>query len=244
MKIDLTDRRNIYFVGDLHGDFKALQFALKELGFTYRDAIVSVGDLIDRGDYNLETLMFFMYTENAYAVRGNHEDMAIQGCVYGMRDQYHIWMMNGGAWALEYPTGMINGLLTELDKKLPIAIEVQVENFKIGVCHAELPTDDWYTFYTQVDNYNGWFQKAIWGRRRIKEDYREIPDVHAVIHGHSVNPEVVIKGNQLWIDTGSVFDSGSSKYGLTILKFDRTNGEFEQYRISRDSGEVSGFIIE
>lgn len=237
--IDITDRRNIYFVGDLHGDWKALKFFLDQVSFNYRDIIVSVGDLIDRGDYNLEVVNFFLYTENAYAVRGNHEDMAIQGMLHGERNQAASWVMNGGDWSLDYPNGMIEGLLRQIEKEFPLYLTLRHENTKFGVTHAECPTENWEDYVQRAGKYFPDDNRALWGRDAIRGGrFSNIRGVDYTIHGHSVRSGVTCIGNQMWIDTGSVFDGGDRKYALTIAEWD--NGGWVYHRIIRNHFEKGG----
>lgn len=244
MKLDVLDKRNVYFVGDLHGDWKALDFFLKQVKFNYRDVIISVGDLFDRGSKNLEVLNFFLFTENAYAVRGNHEDMAIQGVVHGDNQWAMCWMQNGGDWMLDYPQEMLEGILRQVEKQFPFAIEVNHGNYKIGVTHAECPTEHWQDYYGQAGKFYKWDKDAIWGRRNVKGNgLSEVKGVHATIHGHSVRSKVVTVGNQYWIDTGSVFDAGSGEYGLTVLEFEPSDGTFTTHRVERDCFEPGGLKL-
>lgn len=239
--IDITDRRNIYFVGDLHGDWKALSFFLKSVGFTYRDVIISVGDLIDRGEQNLEVVNFFLHTENAYAVLGNHEDMAIQGLVHGDSQWAMCWIQNGGEWHLNYPHGMLEGLLREMEAKMPHCLTFRFENTTFGVTHAECPTENWEDYVQRAGKYYPDDKKAIWGRRCIKGDgWKNISAVDYTIHGHSVRSHVTAIGNQRWIDTGSVFDGGDRKYALTVLEWDKEKKDFLNHRIVRDPFEPGG----
>lgn len=238
-RIDLLDRRRIFFVGDLHGDWKALHFFLQSVKFTYRDAIVSVGDLIDRGDDSLKVLNFFLFTENAYAVRGNHEDMAIRALLYNDENQAYSWMCNGGEWMMDYPREMLKGMMSTVSHVFPLGLQVEIGNTKIGVLHAECPTDDWEIFKNQVAQYYPWKNNAVWGRNKIEgSGTGTIKGVDWTIHGHTVRKGVTTIGNQMWIDTGSVFDVGSGKYALTVLEWD--NGGFTTHRIERDAYEPKG----
>lgn len=233
-RIDLTDFRRVFFVGDLHGDWKAFNYFLESVGFTYRDAIVSVGDLIDRGNYNIEVVNFFLFSDNAFAVRGNHEDMAIRGVLGKEPNQAAGWISNGGAWMLEYPTPMIDGMLRCMAQDMPVALQVHIGNAKIGVVHAECPIDDWETFGNQLHQYAPWQHRAIWGRNNIEGNgLRNIKNIDFVISGHSVKSGVTEVGNQIWIDTGSVFDRGDNKYGLTIAEWQE--GGFAYHRVWRDT---------
>lgn len=238
---DITDRRNVYFIGDLHGDWKALKFFLDQVSFNYRDILISVGDLIDRGNNSLEVLSFFLYTPNAYAVLGNHEDMAIRGLVHGDAQWGGCWMQNGGIWSLDYPIDMITGLMRKVEDTFPLAMTFRHENTKFGVTHAECPTEHWEDYVSQAGKYHPWDKDAIWGRRCIKGGrFTQIKGVNWTIHGHSVRNEVTTIGNQKWIDTGSVFDVGTGKYALTILEWDTDTKEFVTHRIERDCFEPKG----
>ena len=75
-------------VGDIHGQVKKLQYLLAKLGYRQSDQgychteykMIFVGDLIDRGDYQLETLNLvkdMVDNQNAYVIMGNHEFNAI-----------------------------------------------------------------------------------------------------------------------------------------------------------------------
>lgn len=55
--INGAEWRNIQVVGDLHGCNTLLMEKLDEVGFdTSRDLLISVGDLTDRGEENVECL--------------------------------------------------------------------------------------------------------------------------------------------------------------------------------------------
>lgn len=75
-------------IGDIHGQAKKLQQLLIKLGYQKSDQgfhhpdfkVIFVGDFIDRGPYQLETLQIvkeMVDNGNAYAVMGNHEFNAI-----------------------------------------------------------------------------------------------------------------------------------------------------------------------
>lgn len=234
--IDLTDRRNIYFVGDVHGDWKALCFLLESLKFNYRDAIICVGDLIDRGPHNLEVVNFFLNTPNAWAVRGNHEDMLIQGALHGQQNQLASHLCNGGEWILDMPQVTIEGFAKLLEDNLPVALRFRHENTTFGVTHAEMPVDDWEMFEKHHIKSGRIQQRAMWGRGNIKgKGYKHIKGIDFTIHGHSVRKDVTTIGNQWWIDTGSVFDTGSGDYGLSCIEFLKDKKDFEVFTVRRQA---------
>ena len=64
-----------YVVGDIQGCFKPFQQLLERVNFNPdKDVIWSVGDLINRGPNNLDTLRWFYdRRDNVVTVLGNHE---------------------------------------------------------------------------------------------------------------------------------------------------------------------------
>lgn len=79
--VDFNGDTPIAFVGDLHGDLKALTAVLKTMWSIIEASnglLVFLGDYIDRGYSQLETLatvllLKILYPENVVLLRGNHE---------------------------------------------------------------------------------------------------------------------------------------------------------------------------
>lgn len=102
----------IYVTSDLHGcppeKFRAL---LDKAGFTEDDFLYILGDVIDRGEYGAELLLWISQQTNMQLLLGNHESMLLD-CDYLFADInpfslarlnmqriniYRNWLMNGGA---------------------------------------------------------------------------------------------------------------------------------------------------
>ena len=68
----------VYVTSDLHGypleKFKAL---LTKAGFSGKDELFVLGDVIDRGPDGIRLLRWLMLQSNAYFLLGNHEDMML-----------------------------------------------------------------------------------------------------------------------------------------------------------------------
>jgi serine/threonine protein phosphatase 1 len=202
-----------FAVGDIHGHFTALQHRLAEIGFDRdRDRLFSVGDLVDRGPESDRALEWIGLTW-FHAVRGNHEDMAIRWPSGNMdRDNYAA---NGGSWNLTNPRYLqvefSDGLGT-----LPLAIEVETESGRVGIVHADCPCKTWDAFTAALDNADlptklrkAIFETALWSRDRIQaEDLTTIPDVRAVIVGHTPLKRPAVLGNVHYIDTGGWLRDG------------------------------------
>jgi predicted phosphodiesterase len=77
-----TPRRNVYYVGDLHGDLQSAQ-AARDLLQNNRDAsMVFLGDYADRGMQQVETVnlvysLAIEYPKRVIALRGNHESDSV-----------------------------------------------------------------------------------------------------------------------------------------------------------------------
>lgn len=77
---------SIYAIGDIQGCFEPLQNLLRKIRFNSdNDQLWFVGDLVNRGPHNLETLRFVKRLgENAITVLGNH-DLHLLAIAYGHR---------------------------------------------------------------------------------------------------------------------------------------------------------------
>ena len=60
-------------IGDIHGCYDEFQTLLDKAGLTEGDAIVSVGDCVDRGPDTPAVLAFFQKTPSAFLLMGYHE---------------------------------------------------------------------------------------------------------------------------------------------------------------------------
>jgi len=68
--------KEVWIVGDIHGYYGLFSELLRQIDYRPdTHLVVSVGDLVDRGENSPAVVQWFR--ENGYAVRGNHEDMWI-----------------------------------------------------------------------------------------------------------------------------------------------------------------------
>lgn len=207
LRINGDQYRHIWVVGDIHGCFNLLKRNMYRIDFDKeKDLLISVGDLIDRGDQNVECLD--LINERWFrAVRGNHEKMAIDVVMHkGNRD---CWLANGGFWFLSIDPDEAIRTATNISyaEMLPLIIEVNAGGKKTVIAHADYPSDE-YEFGKPVDE-----QYVIWSRERIgDENVREIKGADLFLFGHTPMIKGIEKrANQEYIDTGAVFG-----YGLTM----------------------------
>ena len=67
----------IYCMSDLHGCYNAYLSMLEQIGFSDRDTLYILGDVIDRGPQSIRILQDMMMRANVFPILGNHEYAAI-----------------------------------------------------------------------------------------------------------------------------------------------------------------------
>ncbi|MBJ9837876.1 metallophosphoesterase [Citrobacter portucalensis] len=202
-RINGADWRNIFVVGDLHGCYTLLMNELEKVSFDPAcDLLISVGDLVDRGAENVECLDLITMPWFR-AVRGNHEQMMVDGL--SKHGNVNHWIANGGGWFfyLDYDKEVLAKALVNKVAELPLIIELVTGDKKYVICHADYPYDE-YEFDKPVD-----FQLVIWNRERIADSQdglaKEIKGADLFIFGHTPARQPLKHANQMYIDTGAVF---------------------------------------
>ena len=251
--LDIPDDKNVYIIGDIHGNYGFYQRTLLELGITDDDVVISVGDLIDRGQYNEKMLQEFLDKPNRYMVLGNHEDMMIRGLTD--KRWYDTWLYNGGDKTLE-ELGSDNVLhYCELLSDVPYIIELNHRGYKLGISHAAIPNFSNITHWEEIKRFaeenEEYRQYLLWDRDAIDfamHDWeipqeqklkRVIEGVNYVIHGHTGVPNKFQFGNRVWIDT----QFRANKF--TVAYMDTTEGVMKFKSVIADEwGTDNGYRIE
>lgn len=217
-KFDKNKDGDDFVVGDIHGCFSLLRDEMTKVGFDHhRDRLFSVGDLVDRGPESNQVLHWLGKTW-FYAVRGNHEQMAID--YFEARDQGYNYSRNGGQWFIDLDP-YTQGLIVDRFKKLPFAFEIETDHGPVGIIHAEVPKDDWNTVSKMTGTYDK--ETALWSRNKIMaSNTNDIENIRRVYVGHTPLKEVAVLGNVHYIDTGAVYAEAKGK--LTIVNITNTIG--------------------
>ncbi|MDH0033061.1 MULTISPECIES: metallophosphoesterase [unclassified Acinetobacter] len=212
----------LFVIGDLHGCYTLLMNKLAALEFNFQqDLLVSVGDLVDRGNENLECLS--LIDEPWFkAIRGNHEQMCIEATVDDEMEEMHAY--HGGAWLYQLPLNQQETIIEQC-RNLPIILEIHHNQKTYGFVHADIHINDWEEFKQEVlkNNYfikgeQSAMQIALWHRGRVRFSkynpaYKMVTGVDEIYFGHTVVKEPIQHENCFFIDTGAVF--GGS---LTVLE--------------------------
>lgn len=235
LQITIPDDKELYIVGDLHGNAKLYDLTKKEFGITDNDIVFSLGDIVDRGKNSTKLLFEFLFQDNRYMISGNHEMMMVDGLTN--REWYHCHFQNGGDELYNElgKTGV--EFFAQYLKDLPMIIEIHHRNMKIGLVHGAVPLrfTDWNEFIKQSSTLNSKIvEECIWSRSDF--DYAKqnttyhsprISNIDYVISGHSGVYEPLIYGNRIWCDTQ--FCTGD----LTVIQ--PQDGKLRYYRRERDA---------
>lgn len=216
LALDTNATGKDYVVGDLHGTYDKLMSALDKLGFDRNvDRLLSTGDLIDRGEKNIESINL-IFEPWFHAVRGNHEEMMIN--TYINHDSPSMWVYNGGSWIYNHDETELVSLARSL-AFLPYVITVGTGDQRFNICHAELQTLDPVTQeVTPVDNatIDDWkfrssdIENITWGRTVIRSFGQLHPQYHSsdlsvTFVGHTPIKTPLRVQQQIYIDGGAVF---------------------------------------
>lgn len=127
-----------YVVGDIHGCYSLLNFALEQLNFDYqKDRLISLGDIIDRGP---ESHLCIKLLEQSWfkAISGNHESMFCN-----FEKDKTTFLMNGGEWIFKHDHEGFHSQqewyehYKSITQALPRAATVKTpQGFAIGLIHA------------------------------------------------------------------------------------------------------------
>ena len=91
-------------VGDIHGCYVEFQELCHLVSFGARDALVTVGDFLDRGPDSWKVAAFFRDLPNAFSVLGNHE-RRVAGTIRGTSKP--AWSRNKLSPCCKRRTGII-----------------------------------------------------------------------------------------------------------------------------------------
>lgn len=213
-----------FAVGDVHGHFTRLQAALDAAGFDPAvDRLFSVGDLVDRGPESLDADDWLLRKPWFHAIRGNHEQMAIESYEGGKGSrQCSLHFINGGAWFYAL-SSIEQGRYSSIFSDLPLLIEVQTATGRVGLVHADCPCKSWPELVDAIElgNSEADHLAAIcqWSRHRLQyQDRSVVEGVRAVVAGHTPLRQVAVLGNVYHIDTAGWLDGHFTLLNLATLE--------------------------
>lgn len=85
-----------YVMSDIHGEFFKFKKMLEQISFSDSDTLYILGDVIDRGQYPIRTLLYIIEQPNIKMLIGNHEELMVEGYFSHNDRNFSCWMYNGG----------------------------------------------------------------------------------------------------------------------------------------------------
>lgn len=147
-----------YVMGDVHGCYEQYMAMLQEIGFSDKDILYVIGDVIDRGERSIDVLMDMSMRANVYPILGNHEFMALHLLKKlptdgsGMSDfdpedmkAFKKWMAEGGAGTIEGYLKLSSDekeSILEYLEEFAAYEEVTVKGKRYVIVHADLGNFD------------------------------------------------------------------------------------------------------
>ncbi|HZP43100.1 MAG TPA: metallophosphoesterase family protein [Candidatus Binatia bacterium] len=196
-----------FTIGDVHGCARELETLLGGLPLARGDAVVCVGDYVDRGPDSravLDLLLALRDRDDVETVflRGNHEEMALaylgRGGRYG-----EAWGLNGGAATLRSYGLDARTPGREVARALPPAHLAFLESLVLShraaghlVVHAGIRPDRALAEQDEED--------LLWIREEFVMRPHALPDT--VVFGHTPHRDVLVDlPYKIGIDTGCVY---------------------------------------
>lgn len=214
LEVTVPDDKELYIVGDIHGNAKLWDITKTEFGITSDDYVFSLGDLIDRGTQSAKLLFEFLFADNRFMIIGNHESMCVDSEKY--RDWHHCWVQNGGDKFIEEIGDTGIQFFRQYLNQLPTIIQINHRGLKIGLVHAgvDLKYQNWDQFISGTKSLStDIIESLLWERKTFDfckgnnvYNAPRIQGVDYVLSGHTGVVDPLIYGNRVWID--SQFMSG------------------------------------
>lgn len=214
--IAANTRGRDFVVGDIHGWYRPLMAELDALCFDPAlDRLFSVGDLINRGPDSAACLQL-LEQPWFHAVRGNHEQILFNWLADPDSVDVAAWMRYGGsAWLGPGPEHFfarhpaLRRLAEQLAERLPWVIELSLaDGRRLAISHSTLPDVGWLDLQLRLPHEEGLRDAILWERPVRDPDFtRTIDGIDLCVHGHVIVPQVLRRGNAVYLDTGAaLFD--------------------------------------
>jgi serine/threonine protein phosphatase 1 len=207
----LAPEQPFYAIGDIHGEFHALDSLLARI--EARETaypVICVGDYVDRGEHSAHVLTWAKHLTELYpdlfvCLKGNHEDMMLRFLDAPERNGDR-WLRYGGLQTLssfgigrspdESHLSVREKLAEEMGQDMIDwlrALPVSWQSGNVFVCHAGADP------HRPVDQQEE--RSLLWGHPDFHKVQRT--DGIWVVHGHTIVDDAVAEGGIISVDTGA-----------------------------------------
>jgi serine/threonine protein phosphatase 1 len=184
----------MFAIGDIHGCDQQLETLLDSITPVPGDTIILLGDIVDRGPNTarvIEMLMHLQDTAKVVFVRGNHEEMMLDGLAQKNMKR-SAWMYHGGKEALDSYGGNIGDIPPWHLDFLMSSVDYHENPYGIFV-HATVEKN--IPLHAQTVNALRWI--------KLKGNEPPYMDGRTVYCGHTPQREPLVREGWICIDTGA-----------------------------------------
>lgn len=226
----------VYVTSDLHG-FSVDKFNefLDRVGFSNRDFLFVLGDVIDRGEDGIKILKWLMAQPNAQLILGNHEAMmlacdflfdeitedSIAELTGSKLEIYSTWVSNGGEPTLNALSAMRSSeieYILEYLREAPLYETVTVNGRDFILVHSGLGNfseDKKLSEYSATD--------LLWSRPDLDTEYFDDMTVifghtPTVYYGDEYSGKVLVTKTWINVDIGVITRPGPALLRLNDMK--------------------------
>lgn len=245
LSLPINTRGRDIVVGDIHGEFRQLKQSLQKVGFDKNiDRIISVGDLVDKGE-DSESAFKWLDMDYFFPVFGNHDAQ------FAFIDHSDLFKENISCypvdpWFADYSQDKLRRMAKFFMSRFYPAAQVQTQNGLVGFTHAATPIGmEWSEIVHRLNakDYD-LLHYCMWNRDIPKEIIRNlkdgvemtnerqqevsVPGLKHIFHGHTPSRDHLYRqystGNRYYIDTGAFKAKKREKYPYAgIVLFDINN---------------------
>ena len=207
--------KKIFAIGDIHGCYDRLKTLMEKIPIDCsRDALVFIGDYIDRGPHSFEVVDYLIQLKNRVPetifLKGNHEDMLDKFLNGTERFNY---LLNGGQQTLDsYLTKPVESEFfpippdhMEFFKSLRLFYETDEFIFVHAGLRPRVPLESQKT------------EDLLWIRSKFVKSKYDFGK--RVIFGHTPLKNPLVELNKIGIDTGAVYGNALTCVQLPDLVF-------------------------
>jgi len=154
----------IYVISDIHGCYDKYKKMLEKIAFSENDILYILGDVLDRGNYGMKTLLDMEKHNNIVLLKRNHDLQAgillsnlhlldTGSCSEELIELYGIWLSDGGDKSLEEYLKLSDDERVTVIKVIHKAKLYQVVNVGNNICHLShtVPEYDKVKEYPPMD---------------------------------------------------------------------------------------------
>ncbi|MEP4972223.1 metallophosphoesterase family protein [Parasphingorhabdus sp.] len=215
----IPDGRRVYAIGDIHGRNDLLQQLIEKIidddakRGDFSSEIIFLGDLVDRGPDSsgvIETaIQLKKELGDVRFLMGNHEEVYLKAATGDEKATRFFNRIGGKETILSYEITMRDYMDLDnagLAERLPDLIPAHHIEF-IKAFENQIIVGDYAFVHAGIRPGVSLDEQKPKDLRWIREEFLSVKEPHekVIVYGHTINDDVVEKGNRIGIDTGAYY---------------------------------------